>query len=79
MNLNVNEEQRIRTLSSKADGDKIWFVDIYALQDDLYNQDIDICDKNNNVLFTLKDSTIEQASYICSINNAFNRMFKETK
>jgi hypothetical protein len=79
MELNVNTAQRMRTLASRADGDKIWFVHIDDWQGDLNNQEIRICDKEKNVLFVLQKSSLEQASYICSMNNIFNKTLRETK
>lgn len=79
MELNVNTEQRMRTLASRADGDRVWFVHIDDWQGDLNNQEIRICDKEGKVLFVLQKSSLEQASYICSMNNIFVQMFKETK
>lgn len=79
MEMNVNDEQRMRTLAARGDGDKIWFIHLDDWHGDLNGQDIRICDKNKKVLFVLKDSSLEQASYICSMNNAFHRMFKGDK
>lgn len=79
MELNVNTEQRMRALAPRADGDKIWFVHMDNWQGDLNNQDIRICDKEGEVLFVLHKSSLEQASYICSMNNIFVNLFKGNK
>jgi ribosomal protein S11 len=38
---------------------------------DLNNQDIRITDKNGKVLFTMVGGSLEHASYVVSLNNAF--------
>jgi hypothetical protein len=38
---------------------------------DLNNQDIAIVDKNGKCLFTMVGGSLEHASYVVSLNNAF--------
>lgn len=68
--------QRMKTLSSRADGDRPWFVDLDDWRGDLNNQDIRITDKNGKVIFTMVGGSLEHASYIISLNNAFVRELK---
>lgn len=76
MELDVNDRQRIETMAIRGDGNQPWFVHIDDWQGDLNGQDIRITDKNGKVLFVLQQSSLEQAAYICSMNNIFYRAFK---
>lgn len=73
------DTQRMRTLASRADGDRPWFIDVDDWGGDLNNQEIRIRDKNNNIIFVMKNGSLEHASYIISLNNAFIRSLKEPK
>lgn len=74
-----NDEQRMKTLASRADGDRPWFIDLDDWGGDLNNQDIRITDKNGKTIFTMIGGSLEHASYVISLNNAFVRSNKETK
>jgi hypothetical protein len=68
--MDFHDEQRMKTLASRADGDRPWFIEM-DLVCDLNNQDIRITDKNGKVLFTMHGGSLEHASYVVSLNNAF--------
>lgn len=68
-----HDEQRMKTLASRADGDRPWFIDLDDWGGDLNNQDIRICDKNGKVLFIMVGGSLEHASYVISLNNMFVR------
>lgn len=63
--------EMLETAANKGDGNKKWFIDIDDWSN-LSNQDIDICDNELNVIFTIKNGTLEQANYICLLNNVFH-------
>lgn len=71
--MDANDVQRMKTLASRADGDRPWFVDLDDWGGDLNGQDIRICDKNGKVIFTMVGGSLEHASYVISLNNAFLR------
>lgn len=71
------DKQCMKTLASRADGDRPWFIQLDDWYGDLNGQDIHICDKNNKVLFSIKNGSLEQASYIISLNNAFVRGIRD--
>lgn len=71
--MDYHDEQRMKTLSSRADGDRPWFVDMDDWGGDLDNQDIRICDKNGKVLFTMVGGSLDHANYVISLNNMFVR------
>lgn len=75
--MDINDEQRMRTMASRADGDRPWFIDLDDWGADLNRQDIRICDKNGKVIFTIVGGSLEHASYIISLNNMFVREIKE--
>jgi len=68
--MDYHDEQRIKTLASRADGDRPWSIRM-DWGGDLNNQDIAIVDKNDKVLFTMVGGSLEHASYVVSLNNAF--------
>ena len=74
--MNHQDHQRMNTSASRADGDRPWFVDMDDWGGDLNNQDIRITDKNGKVIFTMVGGSLEHASYIISLNNAFVREIK---
>lgn len=69
--MDFHDEQRMKTLASLADGDRPWSIDLDDWGGDLNNQDIRILDKNGKVLFTMVGGSLEHASYVVSLNNAF--------
>ena len=69
--MDFHDEQRMKTLASRADGDRPWFIDLADWGGDLINQDIRITDKNGKVIFTMVGGSLEHASYIISLNNQF--------
>lgn len=71
--MDYNDEQRMKVLASRSDGDRPWFVDMDDWGGDLDGQDIRIIDKNGNVVFTMVGGSLDHASYIISLNNAFVR------
>ena len=71
--MDYQDEQRMKTLASRADGDRAWSIDLDDWGGDLNNQNIHITDKNGKVLFTMVGGSLEHASYIISLNNAFVR------
>lgn len=71
------DKQRMKTLASRADGDRPWFIDISDWGGDLNSQDIRIVDKNGKVIFTMIGGSLEHASYIISLNNGFVRSLKD--
>jgi len=68
--MDYHDEQRMKTLASRADGDRPWSIRM-DWGGDLNNQDIAIVDKNDKVLFTMVGGSLEHASYIVSLNNVF--------
>ena len=68
--MDYHDEQRMKTLASRADGDRPWSIRM-DWGGDLNNQDIAIVDKNDKVLFTMVGGSLEHASYVVSLNNAF--------
>lgn len=77
--MDYQDQQRMKTLASRSDGNRPWFVDMDDWGGDLNNQDIRITDKNGKVIFTMIGSSLEHASYVVSLNNAFVRSLKETE
>lgn len=75
--MEYQDQQRMKTLASRADGDRPWFIDMDNWHGDLNGQDIHICDKNNKVLFSIKNGSLEHASYIISLNNAFVKSLRD--
>lgn len=69
--MDFQDEQRMKTLASRADGDRAWFVDMDDWGGDLNNQNIRITDKNGKIIFTMVGGSLEHAAYITSLNNAF--------
>lgn len=69
--MDYHDEQRMKTLASRADGDRPWFIDLDDWGGDLNNQDIHIIDKNGKVIFTIVGGSLDHAAYITSLNNAF--------
>lgn len=76
--MDVNDIMRLKTAAVRASGDRAWFVDGESMRGDLNNGRYEICDKNGNKLFVI-EGDIEHAGYVLALNNAFNRMLKETK
>lgn len=74
--MDYQNDQRMKTLAIRADGDRPWFVDLDDWGGDLNNQDIRITDKNGKVIFTMVGGSLEHASYIISLNNALVRELK---
>ena len=68
--MDFHDEQRMKTLASLADGDRPWSIHM-DWGGNLNNQDIAIVDKNDKVLFTMVGGSLEHASYVVSLNNAF--------
>ena len=68
--MDYHDEQRMKTLASRADGDRPWSIRM-DWDGNLNNQDIAIVDKNDKVLFTMVGGSLEHASYVVSLNNAF--------
>ena len=71
--MDYQDNQRMKTLASRADGDRPWFINIDNWDGNLNGQDIYICDKNGKIIFTVVGGSLEHASYITSLNNAFVR------
>lgn len=73
MDLNIDNKsfEMLETAANKGSGDKKWFIDVDDWSS-LDNQDIYICDNELNVLFTIKNGSLEQANYICLLNNVFH-------
>lgn len=74
--MDYNDEQRMKTLASRADGDRPWFIDMDDWGGDLNHQDIRIVDKNGKIIFVMVDGSLEHASYVISLNNEFIRKDK---
>lgn len=72
----IKDEQRMKTLASRADGDRPWFIDMDDWGGDLSYQDIRIVDKNGKIIFTMVNGSLEHASYVISLNNDFIRKDK---
>ena len=70
------DTQRMKILASRADGNRPWFIDVDDWGGDLNNQEIRIRDKNNKIIFVMKNGSLEHASYIISLNNAFVKVIK---
>jgi hypothetical protein len=73
--MDFNDTQRMKTLASSAAGDRAWLIDM-DWSGDLNNQSINIVDKNGQRLFTMVDSSLEQAAYVCALNNLFVKEMK---
>ena len=71
------DEQRMKTLASRADGDRPWFIQMDDWNGDLNGQDIHITDKKGAVLFTMVGGSLEHASYIISLNNKFVKSLRD--
>jgi hypothetical protein len=74
--MDENDLKRMKTLASRADGDRSWLIEMDNWGEDLSNQDIRICDKNGKVLFTMIGGSLEHASYVASLNNLFVKEHK---
>jgi len=74
--MDSNDLQRMKTLASRADGDRPWFVHMDNWGEDLNGQDIHITDKNGKVLFTMIGGSLEHAGYVVGLHNSF---LKENK
>jgi hypothetical protein len=77
--MDYNDNQRMKTLASRSDGDRPWFIDMDDWGGDLNNQEIRIIDKNNKTIFTMVGGSLDHAAYVISLNNEFIRSIKETK
>lgn len=69
--MDFHDEQRMKTLASRADGDRPWLLELDDWGGDLNNQGIRVVDKNGKVIFTMVGGSLEHASYIISLNNQF--------
>ena len=69
--MDYQDNQRMKTLASRADGDRPWFINMDNWGEDLNGHDIHICDKHGKVLFTMIGGSLEHAAYVISLNNAF--------
>ena len=74
--MDYQDNQRMKTLASRADGDRPWFINMDNLGEDLNGHDIRICDKNGKVLFTMIGGSLEHAAYVISLNNLFVKEHK---
>lgn len=79
MELNVNEIRLLETAAARAEGPQPWFIHAEDLLGDLNKKDFRIIGKNGNLLFMITQGSLEYASYICSLNNTYNRMAKDSR
>ena len=69
--MDFKEEQRIKTVSDRANAGQPWFIMMDNWGEDLNSHDIHIADKNGNVIFTVIGGSLELAAYLIELNNQF--------